>query len=308
MKRAIITGVTGAIGMALIQHLLSHNIEVLAICRDGSARNMQLPEHPLLKKCICSLEDLSELQNTQEEVYDVCYHFAWSGTNGTARNDMYLQNNNVRYALDAVEMAARFGCKVFIGAGSQAEYGSVEGKIASDTPAFPKTGYGIAKLCAGQMTRERAHQLGMKHIWTRILSVYGPYDGAQSMVMSGIYQLLDGKRPSYTKGEQMWDYLYSGDAAEAFYLLGEKAVEGVYCLGGGSTRPLRDYIEMIRDAVNPEAEVGIGEMPYYENQVMYLCADISALTKATGFVPKVSFETGIGKTVEWCKSQYLEKK
>lgn len=308
MKRAIITGVTGSIGMALIQQLLSQNVKVLAICREDSNRNDQLPEHPYLKKCFCSLEHLGQLQNEKGQEYDVCYHFAWSGTTGTARNDMYLQNDNVRYAIDAVEMAKRFGCKVFIGAGSQAEYGFVEGKIAPDTPVFPKTGYGIAKLCAGQMTRERAHQLGMKHIWTRILSVYGPYDGAQSMVMSGIYQLLDGKRPVYTKGEQMWDYLYSGDAAEAFYLLGEKAVEGVYCLGGGSTRPLRDYIEMIREAVNPEAEVGIGEMPYYENQVMYLCADISALTEATGFIPRVSFEEGIRKTVDWCRSQYIEKR
>lgn len=308
MKRAIITGATGTVGMALIEKFLIENIEMLIICREGSARNNRIPDSPLIKKIYCSLEDIHQLENTDNRQYDVCYHFAWSGTTGAARNDMYLQNDNVRYALDAVELAARFGCKVFIGAGSQAEYGSVEGKIAPDTPAFPKTGYGIAKLCAGQMTRERAHQLGMKHIWTRILSVYGPYDGAQSMVMSGIYQLLDGKRPSYTKGEQMWDYLYSGDAAEAFYLLGEKAVEGVYCLGGGSTRPLRDYIEMIRDAVNPEAEVGIGEMPYYENQVMYLCADISALTKATGFVPKVSFEAGIRKTVEWCKGQHVEKR
>ena len=301
MERAMITGVTGAVGMALVEELLKNQIETLVICREGSLRNNQLPEHPLLSKYFCSMENWNKLQNETGKSYDVCYHFAWMGTTGAARNDMYLQNENVRYALDAVELAARFGCKVFIGAGSQAEYGQVEGKISPQTPTNPKTGYGIAKLCAGQMTRERAHQLGMNHIWTRILSIYGPYDGKQSMVMSGIYQLLQNKRPQYTKGEQMWDYLYSEDAARAFRLLGELGKDGLYCLGSGQVHPLREYMEQIRDAVSMDAQIGIGELPYYENQVMYLCADIEKLSEDTGFIPKYSFEEGISKTVAWCR-------
>lgn len=305
MKRVIMTGATGAVGMALVEELLRNQIEVLVICREDSVRNEQLPEHPLLRKCFCSMENWKNLQNETGNGYDVCYHFAWMGTTGTARNDMYLQNENVRYSLDAVELAARFGCKVFIGAGSQAEYGHVEGRLTPETPAFPLTGYGIAKLCAGQMTRERAHQLGMKHIWTRILSVYGPYDGQQSMVMSGIYQMLQMRRPQYTKGEQMWDYLYSEDAAKAFRLLGECDKEGLYCLGSGQVHPLREYIEQIRDAVSKDIEIGMGELPYYENQVMYLCADIDKLTKDTGFQPAYSFEEGIKRTVAWCRQQFF---
>ena len=225
------------------------------------------------------------------------------GYDGKSRNDMYLQNRNVRYALDAVEMAARLGCHTFIGAGSQAEYGHVQGKLTPATATNPVTGYGIAKLCAGQMTRERAHQLGMRHIWVRVLSIYGPYDGKQSMVMSGIYDLRAGKIPQYTKGEQQWDYLYSGDAARAFRMLGEKESEGVYCLGSGQVRPLKEYIELIRKNVDPRAKVTLGAIPYQENQVMYLCADISRLTAETGFVPETSFEEGIRKTIGWCREQ-----
>ena len=65
---------------------------------------------------------------------------------------MELQNNNVKYALQAVKAAKELGCTRFVGAGSQAEYGRVEGTLTPDTPAFPENGYGIAKLCAGQMT------------------------------------------------------------------------------------------------------------------------------------------------------------
>lgn len=294
MKKAIITGATGAVGTALVKELISHNVEVLVFCREGSKRNEQIPEHKLVTKRYCSLSELENVQNDTGKTYDIFYHFAWEGTTGTARNDMYLQNQNVKYALDAVAAAKRFGCHTFIGAGSQAEYGRVEGILKPDTPTFPEMGYGIGKLCAGQMTREYAHQLGMNHIWTRILSVYGSNDGAQSMVMSTINKLKNGKVPQFTKGEQMWDYLYSGDAAEAFRLLGERGTDGkIYVLGSGTARPLAEYIKNIRNIVNPNAEIDLGAIPYSERQVMHLQADVDELHNDTGWTAHTTFTEGI---------------
>ena len=307
MKRAIITGATGAVGTALVNDLISNEIEVLVFCHEGSKRNVQIPEHELVTRKYCSLNELAVVQNATGKNYDVFYHFAWEGTTGAARNDMYLQNQNVRYALDAVAVAKRFGCHTFIGAGSQAEYGRVEGILKPDTPAFPEIGYGIGKLCAGQMTREYAHQLGMKHIWTRILSIYGRNDGAQSMVMSTINKLKNGQVPEFTKGEQLWDYLYSGDAANAFRLLGEKGHDGaVYVLGSGHAEPLASYIEKIRDAVAPDAEIRLGAIPYSKKQVMHLKADISALTKDTGFKPKMNFADGIKNILNTCEEKNIQ--
>src|SRR5699024_9923073 len=118
----------------------------------------------------------------------------------------------------------------------------------ASTPAFPESGYGMAKLCAGQMSRSLARQLGLKHIWMRVLSVYGPNDGGQSLVMSVIHALQNGETPRCTKGEQQWDYLYSEDAARAFYLAAERGKDGkIYILGNGKVRPLAEYIREIRD-------------------------------------------------------------
>ncbi len=304
MKRAIITGATGAIGTALIQELIQNGVEVLVFCRKGSGRNSRIPEHPLVTVKYCALEELAQVQNDTGRLYEVFYHFAWAGTAGPARNDMYLQNQNVRYALDAVEAAKRFGCHTFIGAGSQAEYGRVEGKLTPETPAFPENGYGMAKLCAGQMSRLQCQKEGLRHIWVRILSVYGPCDGENAMVTSTLRKLLAGETPAFTKGEQQWDYLYSKDAAKAMFLLGQKGRDGgVYCLGSGQARALRTYIEQMRDAVDPAAGLGLGEIPYGPGQVMYLCADISRLRQDTGFVPATPFERGIAETVEWMRSQ-----
>ncbi|MGM9551709.1 MAG: NAD-dependent epimerase/dehydratase family protein [Clostridia bacterium] len=294
MKRAIITGATGAVGTALINELIKRNTEVLVILREGSARNEHIPNHPLVTKRYCDLANLFTIQNDGNVKYDVFYHLAWMGTTGQARNDMYLQNLNVKYALDAVGMAKRFGCKTFIGTGSQAEYGRVEGLLKPNTPTNPETGYGMAKLCAGQMTRAYAKELGIGHIWVRILSVYGPFDNKNSMVMSTINKLKNNIVPLLTKGEQMWDYLYSADAARAFYLLGEKGIYGkTYVLGSGKARPLKEYIKDIHSVVNPDCDISLGAVPYAEKQVMHLQADITELINDTGFEPEVEFTEGI---------------
>lgn len=309
MKRAIITGPTGAIGMALIEYLSNRDIQVIAVVRGDSKRKNQIKESENIIKIDCALAKMNELpQKVQTAIekkewdkeipIDVFYHFAWDGTFGDSRNDMYLQNSNVTYALDAVNAASQLGCRTFIGAGSQAEYGRYEGKLDAEAAVFPENGYGIAKLCAGQMTRILCEQKGMRHIWTRILSVYGPYDGNKTMIMSMIENMLKNERASCSKGEQMWDYLYSKDAAKAMYLLGVKGKDGkTYCLGGGTARPLKEYIEIIRNIANPEAEVGYGDIEYSPKQVMYLCADIQELIKDTGYMAEYTFEMGIEETV-----------
>lgn len=302
MKRAIIAGATGAIGTALIKELINSGIEILVLCRKSSQRLNHTPNHPLVTLKYCALDELATLENDTGKIYDVFYHFAWAGTTGPARNDMYLQNLNVRYALDAVGAAKRFGCTTFIGAGSQAEYGRVEGVLKPDTPTFPEMGYGYGKLCAGLMTRDYAKQLGLKHIWCRILSIYGPNDGMQSLVMSVIDAVSKGNVPKCTKGEQQWDYLYSADAAKAFRLMAENGVDGkTYVLGSGQVRPLSHYIQNICEETTPGSTADFGAIPYPAKQVMYLCADITSLREDTGFIPEYSFTEGIRETIRWCR-------
>lgn len=312
MKRVVISGPTGAVGMALLQKCIREGTQVLALCRKDSQRRDRIPRHPLVRVMDCSLEEMGAMAEAPaflEEAlkdgrYEVFYHLAWGGTFGGGRDDVYLQNRNVTYTLDAVRLAQALGCTAFVGTGSQAEYGRVEGRLSEETPAFPENGYGMAKLCAGQLSRLLCSQLGMKHIWIRILSVYGPFDGEGTMVTGTLHRLLAGERTQFTKGEQQWDYLYSRDAAQAIWLAGEKGRDGrIYCLGGGKARPLAEYIRIMGELAAPGAPLGLGELPYAQKQVMYLCADLTALQEDTGFCPEVPFEEGIRKTLEWIKKE-----
>lgn len=294
MKRAIITGPTGSIGVALIQKLLDMGMYVYALCRKDSTRLANIPNHKNVKIILCDLADLSSAKDHIDYTCDVFYHLGWDGTTGTARDDVYLQNLNVKYSMDAVILAHETGCKTFLGVGSQAEYGRANVPLTPDSPTNPETGYGIAKLCAGQFTRLLCQKYSMKHIWARVFSVYGPYDSSNSMIISAASKMMRGEPVELTKGEQLWDYLYSSDAANALYLLSIKGQDGrVYCIGSGVVHPLTHYVEIMRTVLNSEANVQYGAIPYAEKQVMYLCADISDLVNDTGFTPLVDFRQGI---------------
>ena len=296
---AVIVGPTGVIGTALCRRLAECGIRVYAVCRPDSARISALPQSRQIVTVLCDASELSRLPELIPGGADAFYHFAWGSTTGDGRNDMPSQVNNIRNTIEAVRAAGALRCKVFLGAGSQAEYGRVEGPLRPETPCFPENGYGIAKLCAGQMSRVEAHRLGMEHIWTRVLSIYGPGDNSVSVIPIVIRKLKQGEMPALTAGEQQWDYLYSDDAAEAFYLLARHGVDGkVYPVGSGEVRPLREYMEMLRDAVDPELPLGFGQIPYGPQQVMYLRADISQLRGDTGFSPQVPFAEGIRRTVQ----------
>ena len=301
-KRVVITGAAGMIGIALAGQCVAQGQAVLAICHRGSSHNQVLRGMSGVEVLEADLEQYALLAQRQwEGKYDVFFHLAWAGTTGNARNDMALQADNIRYTLEAVEMAEHMGCHTFVGVGSQAEYGRSQETLRPGTPTFPETGYGMAKLCAGQMSCYSCKNKGIRHIWARVLSVYGPY-GRNDMITSAIQKLLQGEHACFTAGEQVWDYLYSEDAAYALWLMAERGVSGkTYVLGKGQSYPLKEYLDILYRVVCEEMDgkgrrvgtVGIGELPYGECQLMHLAGDVTELCQDTGFVPRVSFEEGI---------------
>ena len=163
----------------------------------------------------------------------------------------------------------------------------------------------IIDIPSKYIEKEKPNKYNIKHIWTRIFSVYGPYDGEKTMIMSSIKEMLENKKsPNYTKGEQIWDYIYSEDVAKAFYLIGEKGKNNsVYCIAQGESRPLYEYIQMIKDAIDKSIKLNLGVIPYSEKQVMNLQANIDKLKIDTGFIPEYTFEKGIQNTIKWYKEK-----
>ena len=305
MKNVVITGATGMIALALIRYFLKNeaDTEIFCVTHSDSKKNTSIPRSPHVHLIKCDLDHYNQLSQLISLKCDAFFHFAWAGTFGDKRNDVFLQEKNIRYTLDAVSAAKALGCSCFIGAGSQAEYGCTHVDLSPDTHTDPITGYGIAKYAAGKLSRTLCNNLGLRHVWARILSIYGPHDGEKTMVTSCIRSFLKNESLPFTKGEQVWDYLYCDDAARALYLMAEKGVDGaIYPLGSGESKQLTEYIQTIRDIVAPTLKLTFGDLAYTKSQVMHLCADISSLTRDTGFIPEVTFEDGIKATKKWMES------
>lgn len=294
MKRVVVTGATSMIGIALIEECIKNNVQVTALVRRHSHNLDRLPQNDLV---VCEDCDLEEMRSFKSEAqgFDAFYHFAWGYTDKAGRMSSELQQKNIQYSLDAIDLAVRLRCKKFIGAGSQAEYGMhVDDKTRPDSIATPINPYGICKYTAGKLCSISAQQRGIDFFWVRIFSIYGKYDQPDTMVSSTIRKMMNGERCSFTLATQIWDYLYSEDAGRAFYLIGEKSVGNkVYCLGSGEKKPLREYIEILRDVINPGASLRFGELSYTNSIPNGMCADISQLHKDTEWLATTEFGRGI---------------
>ena len=294
MKKIIITGCTGCVGSAVVRAALSKEYDVTCIVHKGSKRLGNLPKSENLHVVECDINEYSTL--SLDGTYDVFIHMAWEKTFGDGRDDVDVQLVNVQYTLDAVRLAKKSGCSVFMGAGSQAEYGIKNEALTGIMPVSPESGYGVAKYTSGKLAALLCKQLGMRFNWLRIVSTYGLNDAPYTLISYVINVLKASRSPELTKCEQIWDYNWCDDAGRAFIDVAEKGIDGkTYPLGSGKGRKLSEYIEDIRSIVNPKIELGFGKKEYYPHQPMYLVADISELTKDTGWKPKVPFKDGIKK-------------
>lgn len=310
MKKVIITGATSMLGVALVERLLkSDKIErIYAVVRPYSCdkkvveKRARIPSDSRITIIKCDISDYIKLPNLIHDDCDTFYHMAWprTATYGENIEDMLSKCDSVRYVIEAVGAAGKLGCQKFVGAGSQSEYGiPLNGNYSINQECRPVRADGVFHLAAGQAARMASELLGLKCIWMRIFSVYGINDRPNSMVSATIDKLIKGEHCSFTKSEQNWDYVYADDVAEAFYLVGDKINEHrTYNMAYGKSCQLRDYIEIIRAVVAPNASLGIGELEYPDNAIMNMNVDVSDLIKETGWKPQVDFKTGIKRIYE----------
>lgn len=302
IRKVAMTGGSGPIGLALINKLISENVEILLFQRKNSAKCNRLPKHRLLHVEYYALEELHNYC-PEEHDYDVFFHLGWANTGGMYRDDLEKQIMNIPYACTAVKLAYKLGCHSFIGIGSQAEYGRKNEALRGDMLCEPETAYGIMKLCACYSTRMMCKRYRMRHVWARVLSGYGLYDNDGSVLISNIIKSLKGESLAFSKGEQIWDFVHMDDIANALYLIAQKGNnQEIYPIGSGNALPLKNYMGILCNKLGESIEDGLGKIPYSEKQIMHLEADISKLQQDTGWTPQISFEEGIEQVISFYKN------
>lgn len=300
--KAIITGATGFIGTALCREMLQNGHEVVAVIRPGSAKKEKLQFDENIRGGLSVLEmPLGELEDLAAMVSDadVFFHLAWNGSSGGAREDFDAQYANIGYTAAAVRVAKKCGCRKFVGAGSQAEYGVVQGTAEEDrTPPKPFMMYGAAKLSACHMGRLVAEQEGIAFVWPRIYSVYGVGENPGTLVNYVMDTLRKGEIPELSPCENMWNFLYITDCVRGLRMLAESEnARGVFHIASKDTRLLKEYVAEMRELIAPGAELKFGAKPANPERTFWLQPDITKLEKI-GFQPEMSFAEGIRRKME----------
>lgn len=297
MKKIVITGATGFIGIHLIHAWLSDEVEIYAVIRPNSKNADLIPVSERVHVVACEMSDYEQLSDLVPDA-DYFYHLAWEGARAPLRDNDALQKKNFECSVKAMDAAKRMGCEFFLGSGSQAEYGNTSGIVGEEYPCNPTTAYGREKLHTQKELQTMAKNYAMRFIWTRIFSIYGPHDYPGTLIMSALDKMRKNESIEMTACTQLWDYLYVEDAANAMKQFAlQHCEDGIYNVASGVYQPLNQYIVAMKKVLGSESELKFGSVPYGPNGPVNLAPGIEKIKKAICWQPEVSFEDGIGKMV-----------
>ncbi len=284
--QVVVTGGTGLVGRQVVRRLLEAGYCPLVWLREDS-----------------SVEALSDITGWQRfdptQAKPVAWmDLAWKGVAGRERDDPDQLWYNLPRMLEHIRLAARRGCRHWIGMGSQAEYGHRIWPIRESELPAPDSLYGQAKLACAYTSAAACTAEGMSYSWLRLFSTYGPGD-RHGFIGYLIRELLQGRSPQVTRCEQTWDYLYVGDVADAVVNVLQSRATGIYNLGSGTGVVLREVVETLQKVIGPACPpVQFGAIPYREGQPVFIQSVVDLLTAATGWRPQTTLEEGLRLTVE----------
>lgn len=296
MKRILITGATGFIGRYCLQLLSeSKNFEIHAVSSKKQKNNwsdMYWHQTDLLDSGQVS-ELLAQVKPSH------LLHFAWYAVPGTYWDSI----ENIRWVQASLSLLQAFslhGGQRAVMAGTCAEYDWKYGYCSENiTPLVPETLYGRCKHSLQIMLDAFSKQTGLSSSWGRIFFLYGPPEHPQRLVSSVIRSLLRGKPARCTHGNQVRDYLYVQDVAEAFIALLNSKVQGPVNIASGRPITLKDIILKIAKKTNRQNLVEFGVIPTPANEPHLLIADVKRLSDEVGWRPKYDLDHGLEQAIEY---------
>ena len=290
----VVTGATSFLGRELVSRLMQDGHEVVAVCRPQSSA---LADIPLGVEVV--LADMSDYGGLYRDVpeADVWVNLAWEGTGHDGRNQEEVQQANVIHTIAAMFGADKMGCRLFVEAGSQAEYGTVLTPISEQTPCNPFSAYGKAKLETFQRLSELSAQLGIKYLHLRIFSLYGETDHPWTLVMSCLDKMLRNEAIDLSPCTQQWNFLYVKDATRQVVTLCDYALSRqdfrseVFNIASDDSRPLKEFVERMKELAGSKSPLNYGAIT--PQNVVSLLPDMTKTRNVVGTLSEYSFDNVI---------------
>jgi UDP-glucose 4-epimerase len=196
--------------------------------------------------------------------------------------------------------------KKFVYASSSSVYGDTDQlPMQEDNRLQPVSPYGVSKLAGENLAYLYYKNFKVPTVSLRYFTVYG--EGQRPDMAFHIFIkafLTGGKINIFGDGKQSRNFTYVGDIARANILAAKKAPAGEIINIGGSGRGivLNETLDLIKELTNCETEINYTEK--VKGDVKHTSADTSKAEKLLGYQPRVSFEEGLEREVEWLQKIY----
>ena len=323
----LVTGGAGFIGSHLVRRLLQKysNTQILnldALTYAGNLDNLKdceaAPNYRFVKGDINDFRLLQELFKTEN--FDALVHLAAeSHVDNSIKNPFAFAQTNIQGTLNLLESARQHWgnqCKEnrFYHISTDEVFGSLGQKcqFTETTPYDPRSPYSASKAASDHLVRAYFHTYGLPVVLSNCSNNYGPSQHTEKLIPLMIQNLINQKPlPIYGKGENIRDWLYVEDHAEAIDLILHQGKPGeTYAIGGDNEQKNIDIVyqlieitDRLLDRPEGTSKDLVRFIPDRLGHDYRYAIDTSKIKDKLGWEPKTSFELGLEETIKY----YLKK-
>jgi UDP-glucose 4-epimerase len=303
--KILVTGGAGFIASHVSEGFLKAGHSVVIVDDLSTGKRENIP--PAAKFYQRDITDLAAMEQViaEERPEIIDHHAAQMDVRRSVREPLFDARVNILGGLGLLELAVKYKVgKILYASTGGASYGEVETVPVDEThPTAPICHYGVSKVTLERYLFLYKHLYGLNYTVMRYPNVYGPRQnpyGEAGVVAIFALQMLQGDRPTiYGDGSKTRDYVFIDDIVNANLTLLGKADGETLNLGWGE--PVSDFriFEAVRKAT------GYAEAPQYapvrKGEVDHIALHAGRAKAITGWVPKVSLEEGITRTVNFIR-------
>ncbi|MCL2660656.1 MAG: SDR family oxidoreductase [Acidobacteriaceae bacterium] len=311
MARYLITGIAGFIGSTLAHALVDEGHEVCGFDNLSTGNLVNIED--IRQKISFQQMDLQDVQGMKDACDGVDYilhQAALASVPRSVKDPLTSHESNINGTLNLLLAARDAKVRRIVYAASSSAYGDQPTQPKQEEmPPRPLSPYAVQKLTCEYYIQSFYKAYGLEGVCLRYFNIFGPRQAANSPYSGVIAQftskMMAGVTPTiYGDGLTSRDFTYIDNAVSANLLAvkapAEVATGRVFNVGTGGSHTLKEVYDTIARHLGFAAPATYG--PERTGDVKHSLADISRASKELGYQPKVGFEEGLQRTVDW----YLE--